>query len=302
MSRTVRLIAWADPPQEALLQDAARRGKFDLLAVESPETGSLRDLVRHDADLLWIASPGHLGTDERRLIREAMPFAITTEPIPGSAAEVVADPREAETARFVPLFRQSPGYRAAREVFDAFGARHGAGIVMSSKAGEGTLSARLFDAMDLVEALCGAAKRLEAALWRAVPGVPENLGALGGHLTVNVRFADNRCAATALSDAGGRWQRHATVWGEGGCLRIDDNGFEWITPAGETVDSHRESKPLSPGGLAALAARRILAGTDAADPQPDTARLLALCEAARISARTGEGESPQRVLEMLRRP
>ena len=45
----------------------------------------------------------------------------------------------------------------------------------------------------------------------------------------------------------------------------------------------------------------MLAGIDAADPPPDTARLLALCEAARLSARTGGPETPEKVIEMLRR-
>jgi hypothetical protein len=164
------------------------------------------------------------------------------------------------------------------------------------------LFARLFDAMDLAESLCGPIKELGAALWRPRAGVPETLAGLVGHLTVNVRFADNRCAAATVSDLAGRWFRQVAVLGEGGRLSIDDEGFEWVSPDGRLVDSHREEGRLGPGDLVAIHARRLLEGADAADLPPDGARLLAVCEAARLSARTGADEAPRKVLEMMKRP
>jgi hypothetical protein len=301
MPPTYRLAVWADPEQETLIEEVVRRGRFDLVTVVSPETESVRDLVRQDADLVWLADPGAIGSDERRLLREAGVPVISSVPMPGSVAEIADDPREAEVGRFVPLMRRSPGYRAAREVFDQFGRRQSASIVAGSTAGEGTLFARLFDAMDLAESLCGPIKELGTALWRPVAGVPETLAGLAGHLTANVRFADNRCAAVAVSDLAGRWFRQVAVLGEGGRLSIDDEGFEWVSPDGRLVDSHREEGRLGPGDLVAVHARRLLEGADAAAPPPDGARLLAVCEAARLSARTGADEAPRKVLEMMKR-
>ncbi|MHC5007602.1 MAG: hypothetical protein ACYTGF_09630 [Planctomycetota bacterium] len=302
MPPTYRLAVWADPEQETLVEGVVRRGGFDLVTVLSPETESVRDLVRQDADLLWLAAPVAIGADERRLLREAAVPAISSVPMPGSVAEIADDPREAPAARFVPLMRHSPGYRAAREVFEQFGHRQCASIVAGSAGGEGTLFARLFDAMDLAQALCGPIKELGAALWRPRAGVPETLAGLAGHLTVNVRFADNRCVAAAVSDLAGRWFRQVTVWGEGGRLSIDDESFEWVSPEGRVIDSHREEGRLEPGDLVAIHARRLLEGADAADLPPDGARLLAVCEAARLSARTGADEAPRKVLEMMKRP
>jgi hypothetical protein len=302
MPATYRLAVWADPEQETLIEDAVRRGRFDLVAVEAPGTGSLRELIRRDADLLWVAVSAALGPDERRLLGEAAAPAISSVPLPGSAAESAGDPREAAAARFVPLMRHSPGYRAAREVFEQFGRRQSASIVAGSAGGQGTLFSRLFDAMDLVEDLCGPVEELNAALWRPLGRVPETLAGLGGHLTVNVRFQDNRCAAAAVSDRAGCWFRQVTVLGEGGCLRIDDGGFEWTSPDGRTLDSHRKRGRLGPGELVALEARRLLEGADAAEPPPDGGHLLALCEAVRLSARTGASEAPRKVIEMLKRP
>jgi hypothetical protein len=299
---TLRLAVWADPAQDALVDDAVRHGRFDLVAIESAESGSVRNLVRHDADLLWLAAPVAVGADERRMLREAAVPVVTSVPIPASAAEVADDPRDAGTARFVPLMRRSPGYRAAGDVLEQFGRRHCVNIVAGSAGGPGTLFARLFDAMDLMEALCGSIEEIDAALWRPIPGVPETIGGLHGHLTVNARLANNRCAAATISDLAGRWLRQVTILGDGGRLTIDDAGFEWISAEGQTVDSHRKRQRLGPGGLVAIQARRLLEGADAAEVPPDGTRLVALCEAVRISARTGAGEAPRKVLEMLKRP
>jgi hypothetical protein len=295
-----RIAVWADPAQEALVEAAVRRGRFELIALEPAGSAGIRELVRHDADLLWLAAAAALGPDELAVLRDASVPVVSSLPVPGSASEIARDPRLAEAARFVPLMRHSPGYRAAREVFEPFGRRQSVNVVACSAVGEGTLFARLFDAVDLVEALCGPAEELDAALWRPLPGVPETPLGLHGHLTVNVRFADNRCASATASDLGGRWSRRVTVLGEGGRLDIDDAGFEWISPEGETVDAHRDRKKLGPGDLVGLQARRLLDGADAAETPPDGARLLALCEAVRLSARTAAPEAPHKIIHMLK--
>ena len=318
MSSTVRLIAWIEPGQEELIRDAVKCGGFELAAVGSYDTAAgvrlsesletnrvatLREAVlQDDAGLLWLAAGRRIEPDERRLIREAGLLTITSEPMPGSVAEVLSDSREAVTARFVPLMRQSPGYRAAREVFEQFGQRQCVNIFLGSAPGQGSLFARLFDAMDLAQTLCGSIEMLDAALCGEMSGVPETLGGLHGHLTLNMRFSDNRCACAAVSDQAGGWFRAITLLGEGGCVRIEDDGFNWTAPDGHTIDSHREPQLLSPGELVAMQVRRLLDHLDATDPPPDEAGILTLCEAARLSCRTGQGEVPRKMLEMLRRP
>ena len=318
MSSRIRLIVWAEPGQAALVREAIEDGPLHLAAVGSPATAAgtrlsealaadrattLREaILRDDVDLLWLASPQRIDTDERRLLRAARANAITTEPLPASAADVLADPDEAATARFVLLMRQSPGYRAAADVFETFGERCAANIVLGCGPGQGTLFARLFDAMDLAEALCGRIEQVHAALWRPLGGVPETLDGLTGTLTANLRFRFNHCAAVTVSDCAGAWLRRIVLLGTKGCLHIDDGGFQWIAPDGRQVDTHREKRALSPGQLVADQVRRMLTAQPGTDPPPDTARLLALCEAARLSARTGGPETPDKVIEMLRRP
>ncbi len=314
----IRLVAWAEPGQTPLLRQAVADGTLALAAVGSPDTAdglrlsedlaterttTLRDaILRDDGDMLWIASPQPIEKDERRLLREAPTAAVTTEPLPASAADVLSDPDEARTAHFVPLMRQSPGYEAAADVFETFAERHAANIFLGCGPGQGTLFARLFDAMDLAEAIGGTVEQVHAALWRPLGGVPETLRSLTGTLTINLRFRDNRCASLCISDCAGAWLRRVVVVGAGGCLRIDDGGFEWIAPDGRIVDAHRQQRMPSPGELVARQVRRLLEGRPGIDPPPDTSRLLALCEAARLSAKTGGPEIPDKVIEMLKRP
>ena len=272
-------------------------------ALAADRAATLREaILRDDVDLLWLASPHEIDKDERRLLRKARVNTISSEPLPASAADVLADPNEAATAHFVPLMRQSPGFRAAADVFETFGERCAANIFLGCRPGQGTLFARLFDAMDLAEALCGSVEQVQAALWRPPGGVPNTLRGLTGTLTVNLRFRDDHCAGLTLSDCAGGWLRHIVLLGTHGCMRIDDGGFQWIAPDGRPVDAHRESRSMSPGELVAHQVRRMLTTRAGTDPPPDTARLLALCEAARLSARTGGTETPDKVIEMLRRP
>ncbi len=317
MPPAARVIAWAEPGLEALIRDAVGAGGFELVAVGSPDTGAaaalseslsvprageLKEAVRrHDAEVLWLAVPVQLQTDECRLIRAADLLAISSEP---PADSVAARPDAAQTAaaRFVPLMRYSPGYRAAGSALDQFGERRCVSVVMTCRQGSGSLFARLYDAMDVIGQLAGEPEWLEAALSSPMGTAPQRLSLLRGHLTANLRFFDDRCACATASDRGGRWWRQVTILGEGGCLRIDDQGFEWISAEGETVDAHREPAAPSPGALVVDHLRQLLGRRGAPGPPADDTRILALCEAARLSCRTAAAEAPRKIMEMLARP
>ncbi len=313
-----RVIAWAEPGQRQLIEDAVDRAELDIAGVGGGTLAAASELAdalgvdrltdlrqalhRDDFDLLWLVSPEPIGADERRLIRELGMAAVSSEPRPMEIADLVLDPAEASTAMFVPLMRRSPGYRAALDTIDEFGQRQMIQITLGSGRGEGSLFARLFDAMDLLETLCGPADGIDAALAAAPASFPESLADLRGHMTLNVRFAKGRCASIAVSDRAGSWSRMLTIVGPAGRLRIDDVGHEWIGADGETVEARPPTEPVTAGALIGEQMIRVLESRDpCGDRPPDTARLLAWCEAARLSCRTGQGETPQKLLEMLSR-
>ena len=315
-----RLIVWAEPGQETLVREAIDRSGLTLAAVGSDEpsaaaglsrslavepAGNLRSAIqRTDVDLLWLATARPMDSSQRRLLRETGLPTASCQPIPATCQEVLADPAEARTAWFVPLFRQSPGFSTACEALADFGPPQTAALHLASGPGQGTLLARLFDALDLFRGLLGEEQTMDAALAAAQGRVPETLGAMKGHMTLNTRFPGGGCGCALVSDAGGGWCRQLTLLGSGGRLQIEDRGFLWTSPDGRTIDSHRQEH-LSPGELVGLQLRRLLGHPPTGEPtEPASAYpiILAMCETALLSCRTGQTESPAKLREMLSRP
>jgi predicted dehydrogenase len=213
----------------------------------------------------------------------------------------VNDPVEAQTARVVPLMRDSPGFRSALDAIAEFRRPECVNICFGAGSGESTLFARLFDASDVLHALCGEAEGIAASLAGALGVVPESLGRLHGHLTANLRFTDTTSACLSVSDRAGSWFRMVTLVGEAGMLRITDGDCAWTDASGEPVDTGRSERSFSPGELIGMQIARLLDRRDpgAVAPPRDVPNLLAMCEAARVSCRTGQVEAPQRMLQML---
>jgi hypothetical protein len=315
-----RLIAWVERGQEKLLTDAIEEARMTLTAIGSPSSATadamsksldaarvddLRQAIQQEeAELLWLVAPERIAADERRLIREVGRRTVSSEPRPVAIADLMMNPQEADTAHFVPLFRRSPGYRGAMDAVGELAPPQCVIVSFVCGAGEGTLFARLFDAMDVLEALCGEVEGIDAALAGPLAGVPDSLENLHGHMTINVRFADNCCAGVSVSDCAGSWHRQAILLGGKGRLRITDTGDESFGADGRLISAHHDERPLTPGILVGMDITRRLENraAPATAPPPNTARLLALCEAALLSCRTKQSEAPGKLLEMLSKP
>lgn len=310
MSQPHRILAWADADQIPLLRDVASHASLAIVAVGSDEADAgvklanafeadrvediRRAVLREDIDLLLLASPMELDASTIKLIRERNVRIVTSQPHPAALSQPAGDIH----TRFSPLMRRSPGYRETAEILSDFGEARCINITMRSGVGQGNLFARLFDAVEVIDALCGEPEIIDAALVSPTPGVAETLVDLHGHMTINMRFPENRCACVAVSDRAGAWFRGVTILGDGGCLRINDDGFDWTATDGTHVDAHQHMESSSPGTLIAAQCVRMLNQQDTIDA-PEPAKLLAVCEAARLSCRTGEGETPRKIMQML---
>lgn len=258
-----------------------------------------------------------LGTDlsaDLRAIRAAIERGcqiLSLEPIPASALDAAGEPGQtlADAVRFVPAPRATRVWRECADVLDQFGPVRTAAVACLAHApgGDASLGAQLFAALDIVHAFIGEPETIDAAL--SGPGAPERPGetlrGLGGDLTANLRFPDGRSATILASDDAGRFMRSATLIGSGGRLRVFDDGFEWIGTDGRKVDQQRPSAREDPRprdhGIDTLAdalARTLDPGVPP-PPATGTRAVLEIAQAALLSARTGQPESPRTIRRMI---
>jgi hypothetical protein len=243
----------------------------------------------------------------------------TLAPVPWSTSEQaalvkgagVAGPARAE---FVPLLWRVRSMANTRDALSNLGIARTMSVSMRCGRSEGTLGARLYDAMQLVHAVMGVPETIDAAVvtLSGAGGVhmapADTLVSLQGELTANLRFNSGRSATLSLSDRCGGWFRGGTIVGEHGCIRFDERGFEHIDPNGAVVD---ESPPKPKPGTRKKVVEAPSAGLMISDQiarmmdpraalfEPfDEINVLAMCEAALLSARTGQGESPETILRM----
>jgi len=278
------------------------------------------------------ADPGKEGgspLDDMGLLRgcrERDMLLVSMEPWPQTTQQAVAwvrdgpgagDARLAEMVRVVPLLRDTPVFTAASEVLAGMdvggGSARTVAVSARGSAPEGSLGARLFDAMVVVHALLGSPESIDAAIVQqarggagalegVARGIPESLRELRGDLTANLRFAHGRAASLTLSSRAGHWFRGVTVLSDAGCLRIDEQDFEHTDPRGPASGASRGGGggSVHATGADALAAslRRLVDSRGAISAPLHSPAVLAMCEAAVLSARTGQTASPATVLRM----
>lgn len=281
-------------PRAALIDDA----RTALAAVDAP----LVILGLTPGEGLG-AGLGLTAADATNAALRAGASVLSLAPLPWALAEAHQWGEWRGRVHLSPLLRESGVMAQAAEAISLFGPVRAMSFASRGDASQAVLGARLFDAMSLIHALLGTPESIDASIIPTA-GHADTLPMLAGDLTANLRYAGPHAATLALSDRAGRWFRGATLLGGGGCLRIDDSGFEVIAPSGETTDRSAPvpEEPRGPIGWAVPAIaetiERIFNQQAPASPPLDAEAVLAMCEAAMLSARTGQAESPVTMLRM----
>jgi len=281
------LVAWIAPSQVKLVKNVVKAAKVKLAAIGTTDQSDLPALgnelqvqtcsdirslaTSHDDSILWIAEPQSYDVSLCELLRHRGSQTVTTTPLSGSMDALVDEAGKTPAAKFIPLMRRSASYGQAQDDIEQFGQPISAHCTMTCSSVEGTLWARLFDAMDFIHGLFGPPQVVQAFLHSN--RVPEEPSDLRGHMSVNVQFQHNRVATLLLSDRS-TWKRETFMINEDHSLTFGD-------------------------GEATLA-KLIADGIHSCETtSADAPRVLALCEAARLSCLTGASEQPSRVLEMF---
>jgi len=307
-------IAWLDPAHADAAVAAIRRAGLALAGVGSPargQTGPLADthgvpplqdlraaLASSDARLALIdAAPAPLDARavsdaERRGLR-----IVTTRPFAASLAELAetgllrqqAGARTVDAVHLVPRLRAHPAFRAAAEVLETFGRFQLVTIESTHPPAAGGFTPALFAAIEAALTLVGPPELIDAT--GARPGSTDT-----PHLAALLRFPDGRAGQLAVTEAGA-WSWRLTLHGPEGRLTIRPSGFDWHGPDGDKRDEHRAEADSS--DYHAVLAASLAALTDPGgrrDPAPDWVSLHSTADAALLSARTGQAESPATIV------
>lgn len=293
------------------------------------------------ADVVMIAAAGDFGADPDRPDAELLLAAatrgcpvISLEPLPPSSILLArgewlgaghAASRPVDAYRWCPALRHSHGWRQAPDAIETFGRVRAMSVESLGSGADGTLGARLIGGIEIVAATLGIPESVDAAYVgvpagnghapvHALPG--ETLRDLRGSITANLRFADGRAASLLASNIAGVWRRSAVMLGEGGSLRVTDDGLEWHKPDGTLQDKSRPrvERPWSAPAhevMAEALARSIDSVVSGAGPAGaaggmvggtrmggDHAMMLVIAQTALLSARTGQTESVETIRHM----
>lgn len=206
----------------------------------------------------------------------------------------------------VPVFTQSPGYLAAADPSELLGDRRLVSFSSSGRPGHGSLFARLLDAWLTVLGFTLMPETIDATLIGPHDEAPETLTDLTGGLAVLARMPDSQAALLQVSDASAVTGRTLRVQGDGASLRITDATYSLHNPQGEELDQMtRDPGPAGFVDMLAFQWRRLLDQAASPGSRPGTfgrqqAEAMACCLACLLSVRTGQPESPGKLLQMNR--
>ena len=314
-----QMAIWASPQAIEYALSVASRLESPVTAIGTPGTSDPPIL----SDGAEIDSFDDLRTGPVESGAEAVLLADRrfdpTASIQGEPRLCTLEPLERPTAVNQPVhllgsFVRSAGFKAALQIIDDFGPITSMHITSHCCVGQGSLYARLYDAVITVLCVLGGPDMIDAMLVPPItrPGaqsgrahiepLPEGLSQLTGDLGTLIRCQPLGLATISASDQA-CWERRVRILGPAGTLSIDQSGVSWREPSGKVIEEHSPDDQgfKSACRQAAEEADQWLSGHLDPSQTVDSGLAIATCEATRLSCRTREPESTQKVQELLSR-
>ena len=200
----------------------------------------------------------------------------------------------------LPDFQQSPGFLSAADPREVLGNQRLISFESIGSRGMGSLYARLYDGWQTVLSFADLPETIDASLL-GMPQIPDDLPEMTGRIAAHARMSTGGTALLQVADHGSEHRRSMTVLGQQGQLRLTDAGYELRGQDAEPLDQAQQPGPMSFADLVAGQWRRLLDRSPGTHSTPDTMQhTLACCLATLLSARTGQPESPNKLLQLRR--
>ena len=204
---------------------------------------------------------------------------------------------------YVPAFDKSEGWTSAADPLDMLGQIRLVRFSSYGGLGEGSLFARLYDAWRIILKLGEVPDTVDASLASATNQEPQDLRSISGHMAAHARMS-TASALLDVSDGSGPNGRQLLVAADDGQLSIGEQAYELRDATGQHLDGQDACEPpLTFADAIAQQWQSLLNGSPrqsiptrnpmVADDEPI---LLASCLACLLSARTGQPESPRKLL------
>lgn len=269
--------------------------------IGAAEVASLRELARAGTAVRLVLGREMPADADLDSLLEGDAIVMGTAALPANTVEAYRIGEQGGRLRTVPLFRWSEAFRMAQPLVEEFlseGPPSGVSVRMrsaSDEAGLCSVDTMLIDACDVA---------LEV-----LPGI-ESVSAIGRSpnatndarvLAAIARSLDGAVVSIDLADAGG-WERSVELVGPAGRLHVGDRSIVRWSRAGAVVERMELTSPADAVAACVESLRtlaRIRGGRE--DRARQIAR-LALADAARLSIRTGNAESPASVEAIAARP
>jgi hypothetical protein len=288
-----RLVAIGGDRRATASACAARAG--------ASEVGSIRELARSAVAahlLLGREAPGEADLD---LLLAGDAIVVSTAPVPPSTAEGHRLADRVTRLRFVPMLRWSEALRTAQPLIEEFlsdGVPAAVAVRMScpdDELGIRGVDAMLLDACDAVLEFVPAVESI-AAIGRSPSSLVDArvLSAIG-------RSIDGCVVSIAIADVG-TWDRSVELTGPGGRLLVSDRSLQRWSRSGAETERIDLDGPTDCVGAILESIRTLSRTRGGREERRRHISRLALADATRLSARTGNPESPASVEEIAARP
>ena len=276
------------------MTDLAR--KLDL-----PFDDDLRKLmVDHPPAGLLLLSVAEVSIKDLEAADQTQMMVHTIEPVTSTITQVGP---VTVSCGLLPRFDHCAGWAQAADPLSSLGKLDQIHFANIGPKTDASLFARLVDSWEHVLSMTQIPTDVDAVL-SCTKVIPENLDKITGHLSIQGRLSNGGCIQMILSDCTAMTRRQMMLLGDEGQIIVTDTRYELYQPDGMVIDNWiseqecpRYAQLISESWFNALT-NPYAQASDESIRIKRRKEALGCAHACLISARTGESETPGRVLEL----